>query len=93
MASSKRTYPNDYFAWYNNDDKIAIVTLITSTDDDAGTTAGQYDTYSDSTVNAGIRIHYHAKYEKVTNVEDDLKKDIGVDSGMHPAIVCYVKSR
>ena len=52
MASSKRTYPNDYFAWYNNDDKIAIVTLITSTDDDAGTTAGQYDTYGDSTVSA-----------------------------------------
>ena len=93
MASSKRTYPNDYFAWYNNDDKIAIVTLITSTDDDAGTTAGQYDTYSDSTVNAGIRIHYHAKYSEVRDPEDDLYKDIGLDSGMHYALLCYVRAR
>ena len=89
---AKRDYPNDYFAWYNDDDKLGILCSTISTDT-SEKTKEKYDTYSDSTVPNGIRIHYHAKYEKVTNVEDDLKKDIGVDSGMHPAIVCYVKSR
>ena len=59
---AKRTYPNDYFAWYNNDDKLAIVCLATSTDSSSGTSSGEYDTYSDSTVANGLRIHYHAKY-------------------------------
>ena len=90
---AKRTYPNDYFAWYNNDDKIAIVCLVTSTDSDAGTTSGEYDTYSDSTVGAGLRIHYHAKYTEVRDPEDDLYKEIGLDSGMHYSLLCYVKAR
>ena len=90
---AKRTHPNDYFAWYNNDDKIAIVCLVTSTDSDAGTTSGEYDTYSDSTVSAGLRIHYHAKYGEVRDPEDDLYKDIGLDSGMHYSLLCYVKAR
>ena len=25
MATNKRTYPNDYFAWYNDEDRLAIV--------------------------------------------------------------------
>ena len=93
MATSKRTYPNDYFAWYNDDERLAIVNLITSTDDDTGTTAGEYDTYSDSTVSSGIRITYHGKYPKVEKMDDDLFSDIGLDSGLHPSIVCYVKYR
>ena len=90
---SKRTYPNDYFAWYNSDDKLAIVCLVTSTDRSSGTTTGEYDTYSDSTVSAGLRIHYHAKYTEVRDPEDDLYKDIGLDSGMHYALLCYVRAR
>ena len=90
---AKRTYPNDYFAWYNNDDKIAIVCLVTSTDDDAGSKAGEYDTYSDSTVSSGLRIHYHAKYAEVRDPEDDLYKDVGLDSGMHYSLLCYVRAR
>jgi len=90
---AKRTYPNNYFAWYNNDDKIAIVCLVTSTDDDAGTKSGEYDTYSDSTVANGLRIHYHAKYAEVRDPEDDLYKDIGLDSGMHYSLLCYVRAR
>ena len=90
---AKRTYPNNYFAWYNNDDKIAIVCLVTSTDDDAGTKSGEYDTYSDSTVANGLRIHYHAKYTEVRDPEDDLYRDIGLDSGMHYSLLCYVRAR
>ena len=93
MATSKRTYPNDYFAWYNDDSRIAIVNLVTSTDDDDGFRAGEFDTYSDSTVSDGLRIHYHAKYPEATSSDDNLYSDLKLDSGLHPSIVCYLKAR
>ena len=63
--SSKRAFPNKYFAWYNDDHRLGLVTRITSTDESLGTTAGELDTYSDATVAAGLRIHYHSKYKEV----------------------------
>ena len=93
MATSKRTYPNDYFAWYNDDNRLAIVNKVTSTDNDEGFKSGEYDTYSDSTVSEGLKIHYHAKYPKATSVDEDLKTEAGLDSGLHPAVVCYIKAR
>ena len=32
MATTKRNYPNDYFAWYNDDQRLAIVEKVTSSD-------------------------------------------------------------
>jgi len=93
MATSKRTYPNDYFAWYNDDSRLAIVNRVTSTDDDEGFKSGEYDTYSNSSVTAGLKIHYHAKYPIVDKIDDDLYKDIKLDTGLHPVIVCYLKAR
>ena len=93
MATSKRTYPNDYFAWYNDDSRLAIVNRVTSTDDDEGFKSGEYDTYSNSSVTAGLKIHYHAKYPKAKSVDDDIYKDLKLDSGLHPSIVCYIKAR
>ena len=173
MAS--RDFPNDYFAWYNDEDRLAIVELdTTSTSDEktkekydtfqgdgdksytitgverSGTTA----TYTTSAVNTfaagdrvsisgttayndsdlasqsinsitvgnrsftmtlssgagstesglsatvtslfvedGIRITCHAKYGTIDAITDDLKTDAGLDSGMHPMLVCYVKAR
>ena len=29
---AKRDYPNDYFAWYNDDDKLGILCSTISTD-------------------------------------------------------------
>lgn len=91
--SSKRAFPNKYFAWYNDDHRLGLVTRITSTDESLGTTAGELDTYSDATVAAGLRIHYHSKYKEVRDQEDDLYSDIGLDSGMHYALLCYVRAR
>ena len=93
MATDKRAYPNNYFAWYNDDERLAIVNLITNTDDSSGTTSGEYDTYSGSDVGDGIRIAYHGKYPDVEDMDDDLFSDIGLDSGLHASIVCYVKYR
>jgi len=171
MATNKRTYPNDYFAWYNDDTRLAIVTQDTTNDSSERTTE-KYDSFqgtgdlsgnitetaASSTVvitsashglidndrvtisgtttydgnrtitrvndnsfsitdsnsgsdegavsgvtwtslfiNDGLRITYHAKYEEVTaaSVESNpnLQTGHGVDSGLHPAIVCFVKSR
>ena len=30
MATNKRTYPNDYFAWYNDEDRLAILSEDTT---------------------------------------------------------------
>jgi hypothetical protein len=92
MATDKRTYPNSYFTWYNDDDKIAILTQDTTATSGERTTE-KYDTYQGDDVTAGIRITFHAKYSEITTISQDLTSYAGLDSGMHPAIVCYVKSR
>ena len=111
---AKRNYPNNYFAWYNDDDRLAIVCQdsggsscsiagysnksdcegAVGTWNVGGTTSKEkYDTYQDADVTNGIRITYRAKYEEVISVDDDLKENAGLDSGMHNAVLCYVKSR
>jgi hypothetical protein len=92
MATNKRTYPNDYFAWYNDDNRLAIVcedTTVTSGE----RTKEKYDTYQDADVTAGIRITYKSKYGTIDSQTEDLKTEAGLDSGLHSAVVCYVKSR
>ena len=44
MSTNKRTYPNDYFAWYNDDKRVAIVALDTSSTG-AERTSEKYDTF------------------------------------------------
>ncbi len=91
MATDKRTYPNDYFAWYNDDERLAILCQDTSSSGER--TTEKYDTYQGSDVSAGIRITYHSKYGTIDAVTEDLKTEAGLDSGLHPMVVCYVKSR
>ena len=167
---ANRTYPNDNFAWYNDDNKLYIVERVTSTDttetidtydspqssgdlsgtitdaDCSGTTitfttsaahglangarvsisgttnfnddnlASQSvtvtgtDTFtmtrstSDSNTNEtgsfvslfidnGLRITYHSKYGTIDAQTEDLKTEAGLDSGLHPMVVCYIKAR
>ena len=40
-----------------------------------------------------MRIHYHAKYTQVSSLTHNLTTNSGLDSGLHPAVLCYVKSR
>ena len=88
-----RDKPNDYFAWFNDDDRLAIVVRQQSSDSSKGTKSGEYDTYLDSTVTNGIRMTLHSKYEDVSAVTDDLEDNCGLDSMMHSSILDYVKSR
>ena len=43
MAS--RNYPNDYFAWFNDDQRLAILTLDTTSTDTSERTTERYDTF------------------------------------------------
>jgi hypothetical protein len=92
MATDKRTYPNNYFTWYNDDNRLAILC------EDTTATSGEsskekYDTYQGDDVAAGIRITYKSKYGTIDAQTEDLKTTAGLDSGLHPAVVCYLKSR
>ena len=90
---AKRDTPNTYFAWYNDDDRLAVVVRQASSDSSKGTTSGEYDTYLDSTVSNGIQLTMHSKYEELTEVTDDLQADAKLDSVMHTYVLDYVKSR
>ena len=43
-----RTYPNDYFAWFNDDQRIAILALDTTSTDSSERTTEKYDSFQDS---------------------------------------------
>ena len=92
MAINKRTYPNDYFAWYNDDNRLAIICEDT-TATSGERTQEKYDTYQGADVSDGIRITYKSKYATIDAQDEDLKTTAGLDSGLHSAIVCYVKAR
>tara|TARA_R110000824_G_scaffold65209_2_gene170008 strand:- start:598 stop:1002 length:405 start_codon:yes stop_codon:yes gene_type:complete len=93
---AKRTYPNDYFAWYNDDKRVAILCLDT-TSTTAEQTKEPYDTYQDADVSNGLRITYHSKYETVTTShiasDNDISTTHGLDTGMQNALLCYIKAR
>ena len=92
MATNKRTYPNDYFAWYNDDNRVAILTQDT-TATSGERTQEKYDTFQGDDVTNGLRITYHSKYETIDAQSEDLKTTAGLDSGLHPSVVCYIKAR
>ena len=170
MAS--RTYPNDYFAWFNDDQRLAILCLDTTSTTSSERTTERFDTFQDSGnlsgtitdadcsgttitftsashglavndrvsisgttnfnddnlasqsvitvadtntftmtrsssdsntnetgtftslfIDNGIRMTYKSKYETVTASTEDLDTDIGLDTSLHPQLVCYMKSR
>jgi hypothetical protein len=92
MATNKRTYPNNYFSWYNDDARVAILTEDTTATSGERTTE-KYDTFQGDDVTNGLRITYHSKYETIDAQTEDLKTTGGLDSGLHPAVVCYIKGR
>jgi len=92
MAVNKRTYPNNYFTWYNDDGRLAILCQDT-TSTSAERTVEKYDSYQGDDVTAGIRITYKSKYAPVTAATEDLKQKTGLDSGLHTAVLCYIKAR
>ena len=91
---AKRNYPNDYFAWYNDDKRLAVLCLDT-TSTSGERTKEKYDTYQDADVSNGLRLTYHSKYEAVTtsSLASELSTTNGVDTGMQDLISCFIKAR
>ena len=90
---AKRDSPNNYYAWYNDDDRLAIVEKQTNSTDAKGVVSGSYDTYTDSTVTDGIKMTIHSKYETASNLTDDLQTTCGLNETMHVDVLDYVKAR
>ena len=173
---AKRNYPNDYFAWYNDDKRLALVALDTTstsgertkeiydtfqgdgdlsgtittfanytstvsgtvqvTDASHGLDTGDrititsspdsyYDTASSNSdgnyeitkidannfyisatysaedsgtwtslfVDKGLRITCHSFYDTPTSTDNDLESDLGLNSGLHNCLICYMKAR
>tara|TARA_R100000781_G_scaffold108460_1_gene73003 strand:+ start:3667 stop:4068 length:402 start_codon:yes stop_codon:yes gene_type:complete len=92
---ANRNYPNDYFAWYNDDRRLAVLELDTTS------TSGEknkekYDSFqSETDVSNGLRITYHSKYEAVSssNLTSELSTAVGIDTGLQDLITCFVKAR
>ena len=90
---AKRDYPNTNFAWFNDDDRLGIVAIDT-TPISGEKTKEKYDTFQEGAdVSSGLRYTYHSKYGTIDAQTEDLKTTAGLDSGLHPAVVCYMKSR
>ena len=45
---AERTYPNDYFAWFNDDQRLAILSLDTASTTSGERTTERYDTFQGS---------------------------------------------
>jgi hypothetical protein len=93
---ANRTYPNDYFAWYNDDKRLAILELDTTSTTTGERVTEKYDTFqSEDDVSAGLRITYHSKYTTVStsNLTNELSSTHGVDTGLQACLLYYVKAR
>ena len=43
--ATNRTYPNDYFVWYNDDQRLAILCLDTTSSSSSERTTEKFDTF------------------------------------------------
>lgn len=83
MANRKNV--NSNFVWYVDDDRLAVLYKNTFT--------GEYEPWDGDRILGGIRIDYISKYDAANFFDDDFKDDLRVDSGLHVAILDYVKHR
>ena len=60
---------------------------------DTSSASGERGVFTPLFIDNGIRITYTAKYGTIDAQREDLKTDAGLDSGLHPAVLCYMKSR
>jgi hypothetical protein len=86
---------------FNDDDLASQAVTVTSTTQftmtvssgGAGNESGLSASFTSLFIDDGLRMTYKSKYETVTAITEDLDTDIGLDTSLHPSIVCYMKSR
>ena len=72
-------YPEEYLAWYNVGDRIALVTSKNTSNKNA------FESIDESTSN-GLLIEYSAQPREIKNLSDVPE----IDDTLHPALVNYV---
>ena len=77
--------------WFIDEERLGVVEKETAEDD----TAKLITEYKSPTINLGmgLRIRYKSNYRPVSKINDDLDKYSNLHESLHPALVCYVKSR
>ena len=87
MASSFTKSDLKDMAYYFDDERLALVKQ--------SKISGEFDSINETVTanNNYLQIYYHAKYNNVNNLEQHINNDIGLPSGLHTAIVYYVKYR
>ncbi len=70
-------------------------TYTTSNSDvtDLTGTVGDTGTWTSLFVDKGLRITYHSFYDTPSEIDNDLESDLGLNSGLHSCLVCYMKAR
>ena len=75
-------------AYYFDDERIAIVKQNDAT--------GEWDSIQDTIIpdpNTYLQVYYHARYNEVIGLEQDVNVDIGLSPGLQTALVYYIKYR
>ena len=73
--------------------EVGTTFRIAATNSEANEGAASGVTFTSLFIDNGLRITYTAKYGTIDAQTEDLKTEAGLDSGLHPAVVCYIKSR
>ena len=83
-----------------NDDNLASqavtvtdANIFTMTRSTSGSTTNETGSWTSLFIDDGLRMTYKSKYETVTAITEDLDTDIGLDTSLHPSLVCYMKAR
>ena len=77
--------------WFIDEERVGIVEKETS-EDSTGKMLTEYKSPTIS-IGMGLRIRYKANYRPVDKSGQDLDTYSNLHESLHPALVCYVKSR
>ena len=77
--------------WFIDEERLGIVEKNES-EDATGKILKEFKSPS-ITIGMGVRIRYKANYRPVDKISQDLDGHSNLHESLHPALVCYVKSR
>ena len=79
------------FLWFIDEERIGIVQKNES-EDSTGKVLKEFKSPTIS-IGMGLRIRYKSNYRPVDKSDQDLDGHSNLHESLHPALVCYVKSR
>tara|TARA_Y100000401_G_scaffold115987_1_gene120759 strand:+ start:5793 stop:6179 length:387 start_codon:yes stop_codon:yes gene_type:complete len=77
--------------WFIDEERLGIVQKNES-EDSTGKVLTEFKSPTIS-IGMGIRIRYKANHRPVDSIDQDLDAHSNLHESLHPALVCYVKSR